>query len=29
MNLDYWLGGILSVALAVYLVYALVRPERF
>jgi len=27
MNLDYWLGGILSVALAVYLVYALVRPE--
>ena len=29
MTLDYLLGGILSVALAVYLVYALVRPERF
>ena len=29
MNLDYLLGGILSAALAVYLVYALVRPERF
>ena len=29
MNLDYLLGGIFSVALAVYLVYALVRPERF
>jgi len=29
MNLDYLLGGILSVALTIYLVYALVRPERF
>lgn len=29
MNLDYLLGGILSVALVVYLVYALVCPERF
>ena len=29
MNLDYLLGGILSVALAIYLVYALIRPERF
>jgi len=29
MNLDYALGGLLAVALAVYLVYALLRPERF
>ena len=29
MNLDYVLGGILSLALAAYLVYALLRPERF
>lgn len=29
MSLDYALGGLLSVALAVYLVYALVKPERF
>ncbi len=29
MNLDYALGGLLSVALAVYLVYALLKPERF
>jgi K+-transporting ATPase KdpF subunit len=29
MNLDYLLGGLLSAALAVYLVYALLRPERF
>jgi len=29
MNLDYLLGAILSGALAIYLVYALVRPERF
>jgi K+-transporting ATPase KdpF subunit len=29
MNLDYALGGLLALALAVYLVYALVKPERF
>jgi len=28
-NLDYLLGGALSVALTAYLVYALLRPERF
>jgi K+-transporting ATPase KdpF subunit len=27
--LDYILGGVLSVALTGYLVYALLRPERF
>jgi K+-transporting ATPase KdpF subunit len=27
--LDYILGGALSVALTGYLVYALLRPERF
>ncbi len=29
MNLDYVLGGVLAVALAAYLVYALLKPERF
>jgi K+-transporting ATPase KdpF subunit len=29
MNLDYLLGGIVAVLLTAYLVYALVRPERF
>jgi K+-transporting ATPase KdpF subunit len=29
MSLDYTLGGLLAVALTVYLVYALLRPERF
>jgi K+-transporting ATPase KdpF subunit len=29
MTLDTMLGGLLSVGLAVYLVYALLRPERF
>jgi K+-transporting ATPase KdpF subunit len=29
MNLDYLLGGIVSVLLTAYLVYALLRPERF
>jgi K+-transporting ATPase KdpF subunit len=27
--MDYVIGGVLSVGLAVYLVYALLRPERF
>jgi K+-transporting ATPase KdpF subunit len=29
MTLDYGIGIVLSLALTVYLVYALVRPERF
>jgi K+-transporting ATPase KdpF subunit len=29
MLLDYVLGGIVTAGLLVYLVYALVRPERF
>lgn len=29
MALDYWIAGVVAVALAVYLVYALLRPERF
>ena len=29
MSFDLWLGAIVSVALTVYLVYALLRPERF
>jgi K+-transporting ATPase KdpF subunit len=29
MNLDYGIGALLSVLLTGYLVYALIRPERF
>jgi K+-transporting ATPase KdpF subunit len=29
MSLDYVFGELLAAALAVYLVYALVKPERF
>lgn len=29
MLIDYVLGGIVTVGLLAYLVYALVRPERF
>lgn len=29
MNIDYALGGLLAIALTVYLVYALLKPERF
>ena len=29
MNLEYMLGGALALAVTVYLVYALLRPERF
>ena len=29
MSLEYLIGGILSVLLTVYLVYALLKPERF
>ena len=29
MTLDYALGGLLALVLTAYLVYALLRPERF
>jgi K+-transporting ATPase KdpF subunit len=29
MQLDYWLGALLSLALTGYLVYALLLPEKF
>jgi K+-transporting ATPase KdpF subunit len=29
MTLDYVLGGLVTVGLLAYLVYALLRPERF
>jgi len=29
MQLEYWLGAILSILLTGYLVYALLRPEKF
>ncbi len=29
MHLEYLVGGILSLLLTVYLVYALIKPERF
>ena len=29
MILDYALGGLVTLGILVYLVYALVRPERF
>jgi K+-transporting ATPase KdpF subunit len=29
MTLDYVLGAIVTVGLLIYLVYALVRPEKF
>ena len=29
MIVDYALGGIVTVGILVYLVYALIRPERF
>ena len=29
MNIDYTLGAIVTIGLLVYLVYALIRPERF
>ena len=29
MALEHWIGALLSVLLTAYLVYALVRPERF
>jgi len=29
MVFDYWVAGVVTVALLAYLVYALLRPERF
>jgi K+-transporting ATPase KdpF subunit len=29
MTLDYWLGAIVMVGLLAYLIFALVRPEKF
>ena len=29
MTFDYWLAGIVTMALLAYLVYALLRPEKF
>jgi len=29
MTLEYWLGALLSTGVAVYLVYALIRAEKF
>lgn len=29
MSLDYWLGALVAVALTLYLVYALLKPEKF
>jgi K+-transporting ATPase KdpF subunit len=29
MIFDYTLGGVVTIGLLVYLVYALIRPERF
>ena len=29
MLLDHWLGGLVTVGLLAYLLFALVRPERF
>jgi K+-transporting ATPase KdpF subunit len=29
MSLEYWLSGLIALALCAYLFYALVRPERF
>jgi K+-transporting ATPase KdpF subunit len=29
MTLELWLGGITSLGLLIYLLYALARPERF
>lgn len=29
MTIDYVLGGIVTIGLLIYLVYALVRPEKF
>jgi K+-transporting ATPase KdpF subunit len=29
MSIDHWLGAAVTIALLVYLTYAMLRPERF
>ena len=29
MTFDYWLGAAVTIGLSIYLIYALIRPERF
>jgi len=29
MSIDYILGGVVTVLIMIYLVYALIRPEKF
>jgi K+-transporting ATPase KdpF subunit len=29
MTLDYWLGAIVTIGLLAYLIFALIRPEKF
>jgi K+-transporting ATPase KdpF subunit len=29
MSLEYWVGSLLTLAITGYLVYALLKPERF
>jgi K+-transporting ATPase KdpF subunit len=29
MSIDYILGGVVTIGIMIYLVYALIRPERF
>lgn len=29
MTIEYWAGGLISLLILVYLVYALLQPERF
>jgi K+-transporting ATPase KdpF subunit len=29
MAFDYWLAGVVTIGLLAYLVYTLIRPERF
>jgi len=29
MQLEYWLGALIALALTIYLVYALLVPEKF
>jgi len=29
MSIDYILGGIVTIGIMIYLLYALIRPERF
>lgn len=29
MRFDYWIAGLVAIAVLVYLVYSLLRPEKF